>query len=200
MQQYQLLITDGHAWAARIRRVRPYALGLAVCAAIAAFFLFTSLIHEIRGTRPETLSTRRHYVEIAAITEALKKADIPRNSPNVSGFSTDPIDVTIRAVTEDLNDDGELNTVAVQLVGAEELFQRDGAFRGTKLSADLYALTRGTINHQIFKTNTTGERWIGFARKFGDKWKVATWKGPSGGGLQLFNPMVSLKALNDAIK
>lgn len=193
--QWEQLVTEGHAWGSRLRRVRPYSIGVAAICGIIAIISITATVGAVLNSHPvSVINSNRKSAPIAEVERLMKKGELETIPADIMLPSASVAHELIEEITKDLQDDGQLNIV--QAGPARDLFSPDGTLRAAQLSPDVIAFTRLFYTKQ----NNKSVRWVGFARKFGHGWKLATWRGPTGSknSPRIFDPPETLQLLVDA--
>jgi hypothetical protein len=172
-QQWELLVTDGHAWASRWRRVMPFLFIGAIASGATGFWLLYTAPHVEIAEATATANTRQlttawnEWVDSGNPSEALPGDSLPP-------FSEIPqLEKTIRA---DLNNNGKIESVTAQSVAIADLFKPETGLRWATVGNDIAVITalcseRGYI-----------VRWIAVARRFGKEWSLATMQSNAGAG------------------
>jgi len=165
MQQWELLITDGHAWASRWRRVMPFLFIGAIATGATGFWtLYTAPKAAIAEASANTNAW-------ASTTAWNKWVDSGNPREALPGDSLPPIneipqlEKTIRA---DLNKNGKIETVTAQSVAIADLFKPETGLRWSTVGDDIAVFTALSSERGYIV------RWIAVARRFGTAWKLAT--------------------------
>jgi len=189
MQQWEILITDGHAWASRWRRVMPFLFIGAIATGAAGFWtLYTApqaTIAEASANTNAWATTRawNEWVETGNPREALPGDSLPPLS------ETPKLIQTLRA---DLENNGKIESVTAQTVAIAEIFKPEIGLRWATVGDDIAVFTALSSERGYIV------RWIGVGRKFGKTWKIATMQSNAGTGTTPERIPETIKTILDA--
>lgn len=169
-QQWELLITDGHAWASRWRRVVPFLMAAALTCGAGGFFLLAKAPRLVvaepavdAGIGPAMAAAWRDWLESAQPRDSVPVDSLPPKSelPELE-----------KTIENDLDAANRVSTVGVEIVAIADLFSPKPGLRQAMVGDELAVFTALVVD------NGYVARWTAAARRFDGGWKIANLRAP----------------------